>query len=498
MALPKINPTSTKSWSNLQDHFTAMETVKMQTLFANELDRKERMSLATDLVSLDFSKNRITSQTLELLVALAKETKLDEAITAQFNGAVINETENRQVLHTALRDFTKMKPEVEATLSQMKQFSQTIIDGTHKGYTGKAITDIVNIGIGGSDLGPAMVTEALSYYKNHLNVHYISNVDGDHVCEILQKLEPQTTLFIIVSKTFTTQETLTNATTVREWFLQQAGEKAIAQHFVAVSTNLSAVASFGILPQNTFTMWDWVGGRFSLWSAVGLSTCCAIGYSNFELLLKGAYKMDCHFKSSEFSQNIPVILGLLSIWYTNFFKTETQAVLPYTQYLSKFVDYLQQASMESNGKSVDRNGSKITYQTGPVVWGNTGTNAQHAFIQLLHQGTLLIPTDFILCKASLHGKENHQDILVANCLAQTQALLMGTHGEDIANPYKEFQGNKPSNLILIDQLSPESLGSLLAMYEHKIFVEGAILNIYSFDQFGVELGKKMANKQLRS
>ncbi len=498
MALPKINPTSTKSWSNLQDHFTAMETVKMQTLFANELDRKERMSLATDLVSLDFSKNRITSQTLELLVALAKETKLDEAITAKFNGAVINETENRQVLHTALRDFTKMKPEVEATLSQMKQFSQTIIDGTHKGYTGKAITDIVNIGIGGSDLGPAMVTEALSYYKNHLNVHYISNVDGDHVCEILQKLEPQTTLFIIVSKTFTTQETLTNATTVREWFLQQAGEKAIAQHFVAVSTNLSAVASFGILPQNTFTMWDWVGGRFSLWSAVGLSTCCAIGYSNFELLLKGAYKMDCHFKSSEFSQNIPVILGLLSIWYTNFFKTETQAVLPYTQYLSKFVDYLQQASMESNGKSVDRNGSKITYQTGPVVWGNTGTNAQHAFIQLLHQGTLLIPTDFILCKASLHGKENHQDILVANCLAQTQALLMGTHGEDIANPYKEFQGNKPSNLILIDQLSPESLGSLLAMYEHKIFVEGAILNIYSFDQFGVELGKKMANKQLRS
>ena len=498
MALPKINPTSTKSWSNLQDHFTAMETVKMQTLFANELDRKERMSLATDLVSLDFSKNRITSQTLELLVALAKETKLDEAITAQFNGAVINETENRQVLHTALRDFTKMKPEVEATLSQMKQFSQTIIDGTHKGYTGKAITDIVNIGIGGSDLGPAMVTEALSYYKNHLNVHYISNVDGDHVCEILQKLEPQTTLFIIVSKTFTTQETLTNATTVREWFLQQAGEKAIAQHFVAVSTNLSAVASFGILPQNTFTMWDWVGGRFSLWSAVGLSTCCAIGYSNFELLLKGAYKMDCHFKSSEFSQNIPVILGLLSIWYTNFFKTETQAVLPYTQYLSKFVDYLQQASMESNGKSVDRNGSKITYQTGPVVWGNTGTNAQHAFIQLLHQGTLLIPTDFILCKASLHGKKNHQDILVANCLAQTQALLMGTHGEDIANPYKEFQGNKPSNLILIDQLSPESLGSLLAMYEHKIFVEGAILNIYSFDQFGVELGKKMANKQLRS
>lgn len=498
MALPKINPTTTQSWTKLQEHFTAMETVTMQTLFATQTDRKECMSLATDLVSLDFSKNRITSHTLDLLIQLAKETKLDTAIAAQFNGAVINETENRQVLHTALRDFDAMKPEVVNTLDQMKQFSQAVIDGSHKGYTGKAITDIVNIGIGGSDLGPAMVTEALSFYKNHLNVHYISNVDGDHVCEILQKLDPQTTLFIVVSKTFTTQETLTNATTVREWFLQQAGEKAIAQHFVAVSTNLSAVASFGILPQYTFTMWDWVGGRFSLWSAVGLSTCCAIGYSNFELLLKGAHKMDCHFKSSEFSQNIPVILGLLSIWYTNFFKAETQAVLPYTQYLSKFVDYLQQASMESNGKSVDRNGSKITYQTGPVVWGNTGTNAQHAFIQLLHQGTLLIPTDFILCKASLHGKENHQDILVANCLAQTQALLMGTHGEDIANPYKVFQGNKPSNLILIDQLSPESLGSLLAMYEHKIFVEGAILNIYSFDQFGVELGKKLANKQLRS
>jgi glucose-6-phosphate isomerase len=496
MALPKINPTSTQAWSNLQEHFTAMESVKMQTLFANEIDRKERMSLVTDLVSLDFSKNRITSQTIDLLLALAKETKLDEAIAAQFNGAVINETENRQVLHTALRDFKAMKPEVVATLDQMKQFSRAIIEGTHKGYTGKAITDIVNIGIGGSDLGPAMVTEALSYYKNHLNVHYISNVDGDHVCEILKNLDPQTTLFIIVSKTFTTQETLTNATTVREWFIEKAGEKAIEQHFVAVSTNLTAVASFGILPQHTFTMWNWVGGRFSLWSAVGLSTCCAIGYTNFEQLLKGAHKMDCHFKDSEFSQNLPVLLGMLSIWYTNFFKAETEAVLPYTQYLSKFVDYLQQASMESNGKSVDRNGTPINYQTGPVVWGNTGTNAQHAFIQLLHQGTLLIPTDFILCTTSLHGKEKHQDILVANCLAQTEALLMGTHGEDVSNPFKVFQGNKPSNLLTLNKLSPESLGALIAMYEHKIFVQGAVLNIYSYDQFGVELGKKMANKHL--
>jgi glucose-6-phosphate isomerase len=496
MALPKINPTTTKSWTNLQEHFTAMETVKMQTLFSDQKDRKEHMTLTTDLVSLDFSKNRITPQTIDLLLALAKETKLDEAIAAQFNGAVINETENRQVLHTALRDFGGIKPEVEATLSQMKQFSEAIINGTHKGYTGKAIKDIVNIGIGGSDLGPAMVTEALSYYKNHLNVHYISNVDGDHVCEILKNLDPQTTLFIIVSKTFTTQETLTNANTVREWFIEKAGEKAIEQHFVAVSTNLSAVASFGILPQHTFTVWNWVGGRFSLWSAVGLSSCCAIGYTNFEQLLKGAHKMDCHFKESEFSHNLPVLLGLLSIWYTNFFNAEIEAILPYTQYLSKFVDYLQQASMESNGKSVDRNGATIAYQTGPVVWGNTGTNAQHAFIQLLHQGTILIPTDFILCETSLHGKKNHQDILMANCFAQTEALLIGTYGEDISNPYKVFQGNKPSNLITLQKLYTERLGALIAMYEHKIFVQGAVLNIYSYDQFGVELGKKMTNKHL--
>tara|TARA_B100000795_G_scaffold194102_1_gene148346 strand:- start:225 stop:1724 length:1500 start_codon:yes stop_codon:yes gene_type:complete len=496
MAFPKINPTTTKAWIKLEEHYAAMRGVKMQDLFANETGRKERMSLKTDLVSLDFSKNRITSQTLDLLQSLAEETKLDEAIKAQFNGEVINETESRQVLHTALRDFDAMKPEVNATLSKIKEFSEAIIQGTHKGYTGKTITDIVNIGIGGSDLGPAMVTEALSYYKNHLTVHYISNVDGDHVCETLKKLDPETTLFIIVSKTFTTQETLTNANTVRQWFVQKAGENAIEKHFVAVSTNLTAVAAYGILAQNTFTMWNWVGGRFSLWSAVGLSTCCAIGYAHFEQLLKGAHQMDIHFKEAPFSENMPVLLGLLSIWYTNFFKAETEAVLPYTQYLSKFVDYLQQASMESNGKSVDRNGTPVTYQTGPVVWGNTGTNAQHAFIQLLHQGTLLIPTDFILCTDSLHGKKNHQDILTANCLAQTEALLMGTYGEDVANPYQVFEGNKPSNLLRLDTLSPESLGALIAMYEHKIFVQGAVLNIYSFDQFGVELGKKMANRHL--
>ncbi|MGK0386895.1 MAG: glucose-6-phosphate isomerase [Patiriisocius sp.] len=498
MAFPKINPTTTKSWTKLQQHFTGMSSVKMQELFADETNRKERFSLATDLISLDFSKNRITSETLALLLALAEETKLKEAIQAQFDGEVINETEDRQVLHTALRDFDAMKPEVRETLLQMKDFSEAIIQGTHKGYTGKKITDIVNIGIGGSDLGPAMVTEALSFYKNHLNTHYISNVDGDHVSEVLKGLDSETTLFIIVSKTFTTQETLTNATTVREWFVKQAGEKAIENHFAAVTTNLKAVATFGIVPQNIFTMWNWVGGRYSLWSAVGLSTCCAIGYIHFEQLLKGAHQMDTHFKNRPFSENMPVLLGLLSIWYTNFFEAETEAVLPYTQYLSKFVDYLQQANMESNGKNVDRNGIPVTYQTGPVVWGNTGTNAQHAFIQLLHQGTLLIPTDFILCTHSLHAKKNHQDILTANCLAQTEALLMGTYGETVTDPYRVFQGNKPSNLITLPRLTPESLGALIALYEHKIFVQGAILNIFSFDQFGVELGKTIAKKHLIS
>jgi glucose-6-phosphate isomerase len=498
MAFPKINPTTTKAWTNLQQHFTEMSSVKMQELFADETNRKERFSFATDLISFDFSKNRITSETLALLLALAEETKLKEAIRAQFDGEVINETEDRQVLHTALRDFDAMKPEVRETLLLMKDFSEAIIQGIHTGYTGKKITDIVNIGIGGSDLGPAMVTEALSFYKNHLHTHYISNVDGDHVSEVLKGLDPETTLFIIVSKTFTTQETHTNATTVREWFVKQAGEKAIENHFAAVSTNLNAVADFGILSQNTFIMWNWVGGRFSLWSAVGLSTCCAIGYSHFEQLLRGANNMDIHFKDTPFSENVPVILALLSIWYTNFFEAETEAVLPYTQYLSNFVDYLQQANMESNGKNVDRNGIPVTYQTGPVVWGNTGTNAQHAFIQLLHQGTLLIPTDFILCTHSLHGKKNHQDILTANCLAQTEALLMGTYGVNIADPYRVFQGNKPSNLITLHHLSPESLGALIALYEHKIFVQGAILNIYSFDQFGVELGKSLAKKNLIS
>lgn len=498
MSFPKINPTTTNAWKQLKKLFTEIESVKMQDMFANDSGRKERMTITNESLSLDFSKNRITSEILSVLITLAEETKLRDAIASQFDGEYINETEQRQVLHTALRDFNALKPEVEETLLQMKAFSEGIISGTHKGYTGKRITDVVNIGIGGSDLGPAMVTEALSYYQNHLNVHYISNVDGDHISEILKKLHPETTLFIVVSKTFTTIETITNATTVRNWFVERAGEGAIANHFAAVSTNLEAVASFGILPQHTFTMWNWVGGRFSLWSAVGLSTCCAIGYTHFESLLKGAHGMDLHFRKTDFKENMPVILALLSIWYTNFFRAETEAVLPYTEYLSKFVDYLQQANMESNGKSVDRNGDKISYNTGPIVWGNTGTNAQHAFIQLLHQGTLIIPTDFILCETSLHGKKNHHDILVANCLAQGDALLMGTYGKQTESPFRVFDGNRPSNLLKIKKLTPNTLGALIALYEHKIFVQGAILNIYSFDQFGVELGKVMAKNYLKA
>lgn len=493
---PKVNPTSTKAWQALQDHFADLKEIKMQDLFASETERKEKYSLTDGAINFDFSKNRITQLTLDLLIQLANEVQLTEAIKAQFSGEIINETEGRAVLHTALRDFDKMKPEVAETLQQMKHFSETVISGTHKGYTGKAITDVVNIGIGGSDLGPAMVTEALAFYKNHLNVHYISNVDGDHVMEVLKKVHPETTLFVIVSKTFTTQETLTNANTVRTWFLEQATATDIKHHFAAVSTNLEAIKTFGIAKSNVFTMWDWVGGRFSLWSAVGLSTCLSVGYTHFENLLKGANNMDIHFKNQPFKQNMPVIMALLSVWYNNFFKTETEAVLPYSQYLSKLVDYLQQAVMESNGKSVDRNGNFVNYQTGTIVWGSTGTNAQHAFFQLIHQGTKLIPCDFICFTHSLHGNKDHQAKLLANCYAQTDALLQGTYGSTFEENYKVFAGNKPSNLIEIEKLTPESLGILIALYEHKLFVQGVIWNIFSYDQPGVELGKKMANDRL--
>jgi len=498
MSLPKINPTQTKAWKALQQHFMEMKTVKMQDLFALEEMRSKNFSIEWNDFYIDYSKNRITDTTKKLLIDLAKEVKLEEAIKAQFKGNNINETEDRAVLHTALRDFTEMKPEVNDTLQKMKDFSEAVISGNWKGCTGKAITDVVNIGVGGSDLGPEMVTEALQYYKNHLNVHFVSNVDGDHVSEIIQDLNPETTLFIVVSKSFTTLETLTNANTIRNWFLEKHSETAIEHHFVAVSTNKEAVINFGIASKNIFPMWDWVGGRFSLWSAVGLSISCAVGYDNFEELLKGAHEMDTHFESSSLDENIPVILALLSIWYSNFFEAESEAVIPYSEYLSKLVTYLQQAVMESNGKGTDRNGNKVDYTTGTIVWGDTGTNAQHAFFQLLHQGKRFIPVDFIAFAESLHGNKNHHRKLISNCFAQSESLLQGTYGKKIENPFKQFEGNKPSNTILIKKLTPHSLGSLLAIYEHKLFVQGVVWNIFSYDQWGVELGKTNAKNVMEA
>lgn len=496
MNFPKINPTTTNSWKKLQQHYWLVSSVKMQDWFAEDPSRADRMAIDWEDFYLDYSKNRVTNETLSLLQELAIETGLKEAIVAQFNGDIINETEGRVVMHTALRDFDAMKPEVKETLQKMKTFSEEIISGNWKGYSGKAITDIVNIGIGGSDLGPHMVCEALQFYKNRLNIHFVSNVDGDHVMETIKNLDRETTLFIIVSKTFTTQETLTNAQTIRKWFLENATSTDVAKHFVAVSTNRDAVIDFGIASENIFPMWNWVGGRFSLWSAVGLSVVCAIGYKNFEALLKGAHKMDLHFKHTKFSENIPVILALLSIWYNNFFNAESECIVPYSQYLNKLVAYLQQGIMESNGKGVDRTGNTVDYQTGTIVWGSTGTNAQHAFFQLLHQGTKLIPTDFICFAESLHGNIDHQNKLLSNCLAQTEALLQGTYGSEEENFFKNFEGNKPTNTILIKKLTPGSLGSLIAMYEHKLFVQGVIWNIFSYDQWGVELGKKLAKATL--
>jgi len=496
MSFPSVNPIKTESWKNLMQHFSILKELHMMDLFEADKSRGNRFNISWNDFQVDFSKNRITDDTLSLLLSLADEVKLKEAIEQQFSGENINQTEDRAVLHTALRDFNMMRPEVKRTLKKMKRFSGSVIKGDWKGYSGKLITDIVNIGIGGSDLGPKMVTDALSFYKNHLSVHYVSNVDGDHISETLKNLNRETTLFIIVSKTFTTQETLANASTIKDWFLKEATQFDIAKHFVAVSTNIKDATEFGISEENIFPMWDWVGGRFSLWSAVGLSICCGIGYNHFESLLKGAHEMDLHFKDSEFSENIPVILGLLSVWYNNFFTAETEAIIPYTNYLEKFVPYLQQAVMESNGKSVDRNGDSINYQTGTIIWGNVGTNAQHAFFQLIHQGTKLIPVDFIGFAESLHGDQHHHKLLMANFFAQSEALLQGTYNEEVPNNFRLFEGNKPSNTILIEKLTPKSLGSLIAMYEHKLFVQGVIWNIFSYDQWGVELGKRLANKRL--
>jgi glucose-6-phosphate isomerase len=521
MGLQNTNPTTTSSWSKLQRHFAVMQNNSIKEMFENDPSRAANFHIKWNDFLVDYSKNNINQETIDLLLELAEEVNLKEAIAKYFQGDLINQTENRAVLHTALRssenksilvDGKNVIPEIFEVKNKVELFSNEVISGERKGYTGKPFTDIVNIGIGGSDLGPAMVVEALQYYKNHLNLHFVSNVDGDHVNEIIKKLNPETTLFVIVSKTFTTQETLTNSETIRTWFLKSAQQEHVAKHFVAVSTNIQKVTDFGIDSNNIFPMWDWVGGRFSLWSAVGLSISLAVGFENFDDLLKGANQMDEHFNEASFNQNIPVVLALLSIWYNNFFGAESEALIPYTQYLQKLAPYLQQGIMESNGKSIDRDGKTVNYQTGTIIWGEPGTNSQHAFFQLMHQGTKLIPTDFIGYVKPLYGNIDHHDKLMSNFFAQTEALLNGKSEEQVMEefekqgileektkslkPFKVFTGNKPTNTILIDKLTPKSLGSLIALYEHKIFVQGIIWNIFSYDQWGVELGKQLANSIL--
>jgi len=521
MSLSRINPAQTKAWTALQDHFNQDNTSDIKSLFESESNRAKDFSIQWNNFYVDYSKNALSKKTMDLLIDLSKEVGLSEAIAHYFNGTAINETESRAVLHTALRDKDaapidvdgeNIIPQICEVKAQMKAFSNDIINGTKRGYTGKAFTDVVNIGIGGSDLGPAMVVEALKFYKNHLKVHFVSNVDGDHVQEVIRELNPETTLFVVVSKTFTTQETLSNATTIKNWFLETASQEDVAKHFAAVSTNTQKISDFGIVPAHVFTMWDWVGGRFSLWSAVGLSIALAVGYDHFEAMLDGAFEMDQHFKHSPFEENIPVVLSLISIWYANFHKAETQAIIPYTQYLSRFSAYLQQGIMESNGKCFDRSGNRVSYETETVIWGEPGTNSQHAFFQLMHQGTKLIPADFIGFKKSLHGDTDHHNKLMANFFAQTEALLSGKTRTQVDKefaekgtdpvlaakvaPFKVFEGNKPTNTLLIDQLTPETLGSLIALYEHKIFVQGVIWNIFSYDQWGVELGKQLATNIL--
>jgi glucose-6-phosphate isomerase len=519
MALPSINPTTSKAWKKLSEIYSEEKYISISDHFENQLNRFDKFSIKFEDFLVDFSKHRLSEKAFQALVELAEEVNLKSAIQSQFSGATINETEGRAVLHTALRSDEEIsvnaKPireDVNAAKQKMKSFVEHVQSGEWKGFSGKPITDIVNIGIGGSDLGPQMVMEALSYYKTHLNVHFVSNVDGDHVAETLKHLNPETTLCLVVSKSFGTQETLTNATTIRNWFLNFTTQDNIKLHFVAVSANVDKAVNFGISSDNIFPMWDWVGGRFSLWSTVGLSIALGTSFQTFEDLLDGANAMDVHFKEEDFSSNIPVILAMLTIWYNNFYHAESEAVIPYTQYLQKLAPYLQQAIMESNGKSVDRNGNNVNYQTGNIVWGEPGTNSQHAFFQLLHQGTKLIPADFIGYKQSLNGYEDHHDILMANFFAQTEALMNGKSEEEVVQeleakgmfqqdiqkltPFKIFDGNRPTTTILIDKLTPNSLGKLIAMYEHKIFVQGVVWNIFSYDQWGVELGKQLANKVL--
>jgi glucose-6-phosphate isomerase len=516
MSLPKTNPTTTSSWDKLAQ--LAKDTRTLQHYFADDTSRAEQFSIAWESFFVDYSKNHIDKDIQAALLGLAKEMGLADARKAYFSGETINQTEGRAVLHTALRakedadirvDGENVVPEVYAVRAKIKAFANAVIAGERKSSMGQAFTDVVNIGIGGSDLGPAMITEALTYYKNHLNVHFMSNVDGDHVMEVLKKVNLATTLFVVVSKTFSTQETLTNATTAKQWLVDALGTAAVGDHFVAVSTNLAAIDAFGIQSENVFPMNDWVGGRFSLWSAVGLSIALAVGPDNFEALLDGANEMDEHFATAPFEENIPVMLALLTVWYNNFLGAQSEAVIPYTQYLNCLPAYLQQGIMESNGKSVDRAGETVSYNTGNIIWGAPGTNSQHAFFQLMHQGTKLIPAHFIGFVDSLYGNKDHHDKLMANFFAQTEALMSGKTEAQVRKelsakglscdaleklvPFKIFTGNKPTTTLLIDKLTPKTLGALVAMYEHKIFVEGVVWNIFSYDQWGVELGKQLAS-----
>ena len=521
--LKNINPTQTQAWNALTAHFESAQDMDLKDLFAQDAARFDKFStrFGNDIL-VDYSKNLINEETMKHLFALANETELKAAIEAMFSGEAINQTEGRAVLHTALRNRSNkpvmvggedVMPAVNAVLEKMKSFTERVIGGEWKGYTGKAITDVVNIGIGGSDLGPYMVTEALAPYTNHLNLHFVSNVDGTHIVETLKKVNPETTLFLVASKTFTTQETMTNAHSARDWFLESAGDEAhVAKHFAALSTNASAVSEFGIDTDNMFEFWDWVGGRYSLWSAIGLSIALAVGYDNFIELLDGAHEMDNHFASTELESNIPVILALVGLWYNNFHGAESEAILPYDQYMHRFAAYFQQGNMESNGKYVDRDGNAVTYQTGPIIWGEPGTNGQHAFYQLIHQGTKLIPCDFIAPALSHNPAGDHHQKLMSNFFAQTEALAFGKDEatvkaefaqagkseEEAATlaPFKVFEGNRPTNSILVKKITPRTLGNLIAMYEHKIFAQGVIWNIFSFDQWGVELGKQLANQIL--
>lgn len=521
--LKNINPTQTKAWKALTTHFESAQDMELDTLFALDDDRFENFSTKFgDDILVDYSKNLINQETMDKLFALADETELKAAIDAMFSGEKINQTEGRAVLHCALRNRSNtpvvlegkdVMPDVNAVLTKIEDFTDRVISGDWKGYTGKAITDVVNIGIGGSDLGPYMVTEALTPYKNHLNMHFVSNVDGTHIVETLKKVNPETTLFLVASKTFTTQETMTNAHSARTWFLDTAGDEAhVAKHFAALSTNGKAVAEFGIDTENMFEFWDWVGGRYSLWSAIGMSIALCVGYDNYIELLAGAHDMDNHFSETAFEKNVPVILALIGLWYNNFHGAESEAILPYDQYMHRFAAYFQQGNMESNGKNTDRNGDAVDYQTGPIIWGEPGTNGQHAFYQLIHQGTKLIPCDFIAPAISHNPAGDHHQKLMSNFFAQTEALAFGKSKEQVEAefiaagktaeevkdlvPFKVFEGNRPTNSILVKQITPRTLGNLLAMYEHKIFVQGVIWNIFSFDQWGVELGKQLASQIL--